>query len=103
MLALSSISEKPPHGAISGRAESASLTLTVFFPHAVGIKKQSHSQLQPVQLMRRDATVEVIGYLLVYWEGWLLHLDEDLAVGSDEFLRIVVFVFSLSGLVFDVF
>jgi target of rapamycin complex 2 subunit MAPKAP1 len=92
MLASSSISENPfteLYGAISGRAESASLTLTVFFPHAVGTKKQqSHSQPQPMQLVvRRDATVEeVIGYsLLVYWEeGWLPRLDEGLAAGSED-------------------
>lgn len=65
---------------ISGRAEVASMKITVFFPHArkpIG---------KPLELnVRKDASVEeVVGFALwSYWEeGWLPKLDE--GIGSDE-------------------
>ncbi|EJD01500.1 SIN1-domain-containing protein [Fomitiporia mediterranea MF3/22] len=64
---------------ISGRAEVASMEVTVFFPHAT---KPANKPLKLT--VRKDATIEeVIGFSLwSYWEeGWLPKLDEGL---SDE-------------------
>ena len=69
------------YGAISGRAETASMNLTVFFPHA-----HVPSGKPMVLNVRKDATVEeVIGHSLwSYWEeGWLPRLDEGLS-GEDD-------------------
>ncbi|KAL5530052.1 AVO1 [Sanghuangporus sanghuang] len=59
---------------ISGRAEVASMDVTVYFPHAM---KPAN---KPMKLnVRKDATIEeVIGFSLwSYWEeGWLPKLDE---------------------------
>ena len=64
---------------ISGRAETASMEVIVFFPHAT---KPAN---KPLKLnVRKDATVEeTIGFALwSYWEdGWLPKLDEGI---SDE-------------------
>ena len=59
---------------ISGRAEVASMEVTVFFPHAT---KPANKPLKLT--VRKDATIEeVIGFSLwSYWEeGWLPKLDE---------------------------
>lgn len=64
---------------ISGRAEVASMEVTVFFPHA---EKPSNKPLNLT--VRKDATIEeVIGFALwSYWEeNWLPKLDEGV---SDE-------------------
>lgn len=62
---------------ISGRAETASMEVIVFFPHA------TKPLNKPMKLtVRKDATVEeTIGYALWnYWEeGWLPKLDEGLS------------------------
>lgn len=62
------------YGAISGRGESASIDVKIFFPHA------SEPKGKAVTLnVRRDATIEeVIGFSLwSYWEeGWLPKLNE---------------------------
>lgn len=65
------------YGAISGRGESASLDVKVFFPHATDPEGKAMSLN-----VRRDATVEeVIGFALWnYWEeGWLPKLNEGLS------------------------
>ncbi|KAF8880010.1 stress-activated map kinase interacting protein 1-domain-containing protein [Infundibulicybe gibba] len=84
MLASSGGSTNPfaeMYAAISGRGESASTNVQVFFPHA----KQPAGK--PMDLnVRRDATVEeVIGFSLwTYWEeGWLPRLDDGLS-GEDD-------------------
>ena len=62
------------YGAISGRGESASMDVKVFFPHAREPKGKSRTLS-----VRRDATIEeVIGFALwSYWEeGWLPKLNE---------------------------
>ncbi|KAH0833267.1 stress-activated map kinase interacting protein 1-domain-containing protein [Lanmaoa asiatica] len=62
------------YGAISGRGESASMDVKVFFPHAHEPKGKAMTLD-----VRRDATVEeVIGFSLwSYWEeGWLPKLNE---------------------------
>lgn len=62
------------YGAISGRGESASMDVNVFFPHATEPEGKAM-----VLNVRRDATVEeVIGFSLWnYWEeGWLPKLNE---------------------------
>ncbi|KAL4259349.1 SIN1 family protein [Pleurotus pulmonarius] len=73
------------YAAISGRAETSSITLQVFFPH-------SHQPDKPMQLVvRKDASVEeVIGFALwSYWEdGWLPKLDEGLSGEEDPKWRI---------------
>lgn len=65
---------------ISGRAEVASMTVSVFFPHA------QKPRGKPLELnVRQDATFEeVIGFSLwSYWEeGWLPKLDE--GIENDE-------------------
>jgi hypothetical protein len=64
------------YGAISGRGESASMDVKVFFPHAHEPKGNVMSLS-----VRRDATVEeVIGFALwSYWEeGWLPKLNQGL-------------------------
>ncbi|KAG5220988.1 stress-activated map kinase interacting protein [Salix suchowensis] len=73
------------YAAISGRAETASITLQVYFPH-------SQQPDKPMQLVvRKDASVEeVIGFALwSYWEdGWLPKLDEGLSGEDDPKWRI---------------
>jgi target of rapamycin complex 2 subunit MAPKAP1 len=62
------------YAAISGRAETASMNVQVFFPHAL----QPPGNAMDLNV-RKDATVEeVIGFALwSYWEeGWLPKLDE---------------------------
>lgn len=65
---------------ISGRAEVATMTVTVFFPHA------QTPRGKPLRLnVRQDATFEeVMGFALwSYWEeGWLPKLDE--GIEDDE-------------------
>lgn len=64
------------YASISGRGESASTNVPVYFPHA----KQPRGKALDLNV-RRDATVEeVIGFALwSYWEeGWLPKLDEGL-------------------------
>ncbi|KAH9896673.1 SIN1-domain-containing protein [Cubamyces lactineus] len=64
------------YSAISGRAESESMTVRVFFPMA---RKPAGQALE--LSVREDATVEeVLGYALwTYWEeGWLPKIDEGL-------------------------
>ncbi|KLO06442.1 hypothetical protein SCHPADRAFT_689996, partial [Schizopora paradoxa] len=83
-LASSSTSTNPfteTYALISGRAEVASMTIQVFFPHArspVG---------KPLELkVRKDATIEeVIGFALwSYWEeGWQPKLDEGFSNADD--------------------
>ncbi|KAI5120675.1 hypothetical protein M0805_006964 [Coniferiporia weirii] len=67
---------------ISGRAEVATMDVTVFFPHA------QKPMNKPLKLtVRKDATVEeVVGFSLwSYWEeGWLPKLDEGLAEEQKE-------------------
>lgn len=68
------------YGAISGRGESASMDVKVFFPHAY----EPRGKVMTLSV-RRDATVEeVIGFALwSYWEeGWLPKLNED--VGEND-------------------
>lgn len=65
------------YGAISGRGESASMDVKVFFPHTLEPK----GKVMTLNV-RRDATVEeVIGFALWnYWEeGWLPKLNEGLS------------------------
>ncbi|KAF9220725.1 SIN1-domain-containing protein [Gyrodon lividus] len=65
------------YGAISGRGESASMDVKVFFPHA----SQPNGKALILNV-RRDANVEeVIGFALwSYWEeGWLPKLNEDVS------------------------
>ncbi|KAG7092111.1 hypothetical protein E1B28_008486 [Marasmius oreades] len=84
MLATSSTSSNNPfteiYSAISGRGESQSTNVLVYFPHS-----SSHSK--PMELnVRKDATVEEsIGFALwTYWEeGWLPRLDEGLSEEKD--------------------
>jgi target of rapamycin complex 2 subunit MAPKAP1 len=69
------------YAAISGRAETASMNVRVFFPHA----HQPPGRAMDLNV-RKDATVEeVIGFALWnYWEeGWLPKLDEGKS-GDDE-------------------
>jgi hypothetical protein len=69
------------YAAISGRAETASMNVRVFFPHA----HQPPGRAMDLNV-RKDATVEeVIGFALwSYWEeGWLPKLDEGQS-GEDE-------------------
>ena len=65
------------YAAISGRGETASTSVLVYFPHT------QQPRGKPMNLsVRRDATVEeVIGFALWnYWEeGWLPKLDEGLS------------------------
>ncbi|KAG6878447.1 hypothetical protein C0992_008166 [Termitomyces sp. T32_za158] len=69
------------YAAVSGRGESASDDVIVYFPHATRPKGK------PMELnVRKDATVEeVIGFSLwTYWsEGWLPRLDQGLSGESD--------------------
>ncbi|RDB18602.1 Target of rapamycin complex 2 subunit sin1 [Hypsizygus marmoreus] len=69
------------YAAVSGRGESASEDVIVYFPYA------SQPRGKPMELnVRKDATVEeVIGFaLFTYWkEGWLPKLDEGLS-GEDD-------------------
>ncbi|RDX46699.1 SIN1-domain-containing protein [Lentinus brumalis] len=69
------------YSAISGRAESESMIVRVFFPMA------REPANRPLELsVRKDATVEeVLGYALwTYWEeGWLPKLDEGLSGEED--------------------
>ena len=69
------------YSAISGRAESESEVVRVFFPMA---REPSN---RPMELnVRKDATVEeVLGYALwTYWEeGWLPKVDEGLSGEED--------------------
>lgn len=73
MLLSSSTSSNPfadIYGAVSGKAETQSTNILVYFPHANG---------GPMNLnVRKDATIEeVLGFaLFTYWEeGWLPKLD----------------------------
>ncbi|KAG6841336.1 hypothetical protein C0991_012161 [Blastosporella zonata] len=84
MLASADASSNPfaeMYAAISGRGESASVDVIVYFPHGV------QPRGKPMELsVRKDATVEeVIGFSLwMYWkEGWLPLLDEGLS-GEDD-------------------
>ena len=69
------------YAAISGRGESASEVVNVYFPHGTSPRGR------PMELnVRKDATVEeVIGFALwYYWkEGWLPKIDEGLS-GEDD-------------------
>lgn len=84
MLASTSSSTNPFtefYAAISGRAETDSTTVSVFFPRA----KKPLGQVMELSV-RKDASVEeVLGYALwYYWEeGWLPKLDEELK-GEDD-------------------
>jgi len=63
------------YGAISGRGETASMDVKVFFPHA----KEPRGESMALNV-RKDATIEeVIGFSLwTYWdEGWLPALNEN--------------------------
>lgn len=81
-LATSSRSSNPfaeLYAAISGRAEAASMTVQIFFPHAKNTGPMSLN-------VRKDATVEeVVGFALwSYWEeGWLPKLDEGVSGEED--------------------
>ncbi|KAH0587039.1 hypothetical protein H2248_005860 [Termitomyces sp. 'cryptogamus'] len=84
MLASADASSNPfseMYAAVSGRGESASVDVIVYFPHATRPKGK------PMELnVRKDATVEeVIGFSLwTYWsEGWQPRLDEGLSGESD--------------------
>ncbi|RPD65261.1 hypothetical protein L226DRAFT_543384 [Lentinus tigrinus ALCF2SS1-7] len=69
------------YSAISGRAESDSMVVRVFFPMA---REPANRALD--LSVRKDATVEeVLGYALwTYWEeGWLPKLDEGLSGEED--------------------
>ncbi|KAG6845861.1 hypothetical protein H0H87_002552 [Tephrocybe sp. NHM501043] len=84
MLASADASANPfaeTYAAISGRGESASVDVIVYFPNAV------QPRGKPMELnVRKDATVEeVIGFSLwTYWkEGWKPALDEGLSGESD--------------------
>ncbi|KAI0777511.1 stress-activated map kinase interacting protein 1-domain-containing protein [Trametes elegans] len=69
------------YSAISGRAESESMAVRVFFPMA----REPEGQALELNV-RKDATVEeVLGYALwTYWEeGWLPKLDEGLSGEED--------------------
>ncbi|KAI0826522.1 stress-activated map kinase interacting protein 1-domain-containing protein [Trametes gibbosa] len=69
------------YSAISGRAESESIIVRVYFPTA---RKPEGQALELT--VRKDATVEeVLGYALwTYWEeGWLPKIDEGLS-GEDD-------------------
>ncbi|RXW20809.1 hypothetical protein EST38_g5037 [Candolleomyces aberdarensis] len=110
MLALSSGSSNPfseLYAAISGRGQSGSITLNVYFPHA------TRPSGKPMELnIRNDATVEeVIGFALwMYWEeewepklgdglkeddpkrdqmlsavGWILRMAEEDGDPDDDF------------------
>ncbi|KAI0367218.1 SIN1-domain-containing protein [Pilatotrama ljubarskyi] len=69
------------YSAVSGRAESESMVVRVFFPMA------REPAGRPMELnVRKDATVEeVLGYALwTYWEeGWLPKIDEGLSGEED--------------------
>lgn len=84
MLASSGSSSNPfaeMYANISGRGESASTNVQVYFLHAT----QPHGKAMELNV-RRDATVEeVIGFALwSYWEeAWLPKLDEGLS-GEDD-------------------
>ena len=84
MLASSRSSSNPfaeMYAAISGRGESASTNIQIYFPSA----KQPQGNAMTLNV-RRDATVEeAIGFALwSYWEvGWLPKLDEGLS-GEDD-------------------
>lgn len=84
MLASSDASSNPfaeIYASISGRGESASTNVQVYFPQA----KQPVGKAMDLNV-RKDATVEeVIGFSLwTYWkEGWLPRLDEGLS-GEDD-------------------
>ena len=84
MLASSESSSNPfaeNYAAISGRGETASMTVQVYFPHATAPAGK------PMNLdVRKDATVEeVIGFALwSYWEAsWMPKLDDGLD-GADD-------------------
>lgn len=66
------------YAAIAGRAENASVILTVYFPHSTTHKRK------PMELKaRKDATVEeVIGYSL--WAYWEAKCEPALDVGLGE-------------------
>lgn len=69
------------YSAISGRSESESASVCVYFPHA----RKPSGQMMELNV-RKDATVEeVLGFALwTYWEeGWLPKLDEGLE-GEDD-------------------
>jgi hypothetical protein len=84
MLASSDASSNPfaeLYAAISGRGESASTNVQMFFPHA----KQPAGKGMELNV-RMDATVEeVIGFALwTYWkEAWLPKLNDGLS-GDDD-------------------
>ena len=69
------------YSAVSGRAESDSMVVRVFFPMA---REPTNRALE--LSVRKDATVEeVLGYALwTYWEeGWLPKIDEGLSGEED--------------------
>ena len=84
MLASSSSSSNPfaeMYAAISGRGESQSIDIQLYFPHA----RQPLGKVMHLNV-RSDATVEeVVGFSMwSYWEeGWLPKLDEGLS-GEDD-------------------
>ncbi|KII84683.1 hypothetical protein PLICRDRAFT_57646 [Plicaturopsis crispa FD-325 SS-3] len=84
MLASSGGSSNPfteLYAAISGRAETASMTVQVYFPHA----RRPAGKAMELNV-RKDASIEeVIGFALWnYWEeGWAPPLDEGLS-GEDD-------------------
>ncbi|OJA09315.1 hypothetical protein AZE42_07476 [Rhizopogon vesiculosus] len=70
------------YGSISGRGETASMDVKVFFPHA----KEPRSESMTLNV-RKDATIEeVIGFALwTYWEeGWLPELNENTKDGDPK-------------------
>jgi hypothetical protein len=69
------------YASVSGRSAAASITVSVYFPHAT---RQAGKPMDLV--ISRDATVEeIIGFALwTFWEeGWLPKLDEGLS-GPDD-------------------
>jgi hypothetical protein len=84
MMASSGVSSNPfaeTYAAISGRAESASTSVQVYFPHA----RQPAGKAMDLKV-RKDATVEeVVGFALwSYWEtGWEPKLDEGIEDEDD--------------------
>jgi hypothetical protein len=84
MLASTSSSTNPFtefYAAISGRAETESTNVSVFFPRA----KQPSGQVMELNVRKDSSVEEVLGYALWnYWEeGWLPKLDEGLK-GEDD-------------------
>ncbi|EGO03414.1 hypothetical protein SERLA73DRAFT_174884 [Serpula lacrymans var. lacrymans S7.3] len=82
------------YAAISGRGETASMDVKVFFPHA---QKPAGETIN--LNVRKDASVEeVIGFSLwTYWEeGWLPKLDEDITDEDDPKLSAVGWIMRIA-------